>query len=325
MTTLRPVAVFDLGGVLIDWNPRHLYRKLFQQEADMEYFLANICTSEWNLQQDAGRTFAEACATLKLKHPTNAEMIDAWFGRFDEMIAGPIAGTVDILAELREQEVPIYALSNWSAETFPLAQKRFEFLSWFRAVFLSAEVRLVKPDPRIFTRFCETFSLKPEQIIFIDDLPHNVEAARKVGMQAIQFHDPAALHDELVRLGLLRSRARIEHTAAWVSNLDRARGFYERWFHAASTPEYSSAKRDFHSRFLSLDGGPRLELMVSPEEPPRHGHIAISLGSRSAVDRLLKEMEEAGVRIVSRPRVTGDGYYEAVIADSEGNLVEITA
>ena len=207
MTTLRSVAVFDLGGVLIDWNPRHLYRKLFPQEADMEHFLANICTTEWNLHQDAGRTFAEATAALKLQHPTHAEMIDAWSERFDEMMAGPILGTVDILAELREQEVPIYALSNWSAETFPLAQKRFEFLRWFRAILLSGEVRLVKPDPRIFARFCERFGLSPEQIIYIDDLQHNVEAARGIGMHAIQFHDPASLHEELVRLGLLRSKS----------------------------------------------------------------------------------------------------------------------
>jgi 2-haloacid dehalogenase len=324
MTAPRSVAVFDLGGVLIDWNPRYLYRKLFQHEADMEHFLANICTTEWNLQQDAGRTFAEACAALKLEHPSNAEMIDAWFERFDEMIAGPIAGTVDILAELREQEVPIYGLSNWSAETFPFAQGRFEFLHWFRAILLSAEVHLVKPDPRIFQCFCERFALIPEQIIYVDDLQHNVEAARSVGMHAIRFSDPASLREELLQLGLLRSRARVEHVAAWVSNLDRARGFYERWFHAASTPEYSSAKRDFRSRFLSLGGGPRLELMVSPQEPARHAHIAISVGSRQAVDRLVKEMEEAGVQIVSRPRATGDGYYEAVIADSEGNLVEIT-
>ena len=325
MTLPCSVAVFDLGGVLIDWNPRHLYRKLFEHEADMEHFLENICTTEWNQQQDAGRSFAQACAALKLEHPSNAEMIDAWFERFDEMIAGPITGTVDILSELREREVSIYALSNWSAETFPFAQRRFEFLQWFRAIFLSAEVRLFKPDPRIFKRFCETFALRPEQIVYIDDLQHNVEAARRIGMHGIRFSDPASLREELVQFGLLRSRARIEHVAAWVSNLDRARGFYERWFHAASTPEYSSAKREFRSRFLSLDGGPRLELMVSPKEPPRHDHIAISVGSRPAVDRLVKEMEVAGIRIVSRPRVTGDGYYEAVIEDSEGNLVEITA
>jgi 2-haloacid dehalogenase len=209
MTAPRSAAVFDLGGVLIDWNPRHLYRKLFQREAEMEHFLGNICTTEWNQQQDAGRTFAKACAALKLAHPSKAEMIDVWFERFDEMMAGPIAGTVDILAELREREVPIYALSNWSAETFPFAQRRFEFLQWFRAIFLSAEVHLVKPDPRIFHCFCERFALIPEQIIYIDDLQHNVEVASRIGMHGIRFSNPASLHEQLVQLGLLPPRARV--------------------------------------------------------------------------------------------------------------------
>lgn len=204
MTVPRSVTVFDLGGVLIDWNPRYLYRKLFQHEADMEHFLANICTPEWNLQQDAGRPFAVACSVLKLEHPSSADMIDAWFGRFDEMMAGPIAGSVDLLAELRGREVPIYALSNWSAETFPFARKRFEFLQWFRAILLSAEVHLVKPDPRIFQCFCEKVALIPEQIIYIDDLQYNVEAASRIGMHAIRFTDSASLREELVQVGLLR-------------------------------------------------------------------------------------------------------------------------
>ena len=156
---------------------------------------------------------------------------------------------------------------------------------------------------------------------------HHMRGGTSTGLVIWERYVPTdrALREELLQLGLLRSRPRIEHVAAWVSNLDRARGFYERWFHAASTPEYSSATRNFRSRFLSLDGGPRLELMVSPKEAPRHHHIAISVGSRPAVDRLIKEMEVAGIRVVSHPRVTGDGYYEAVIEDSEGNLVEITA
>ena len=199
MTVHGWVVAFDLGGVLIEWNPRYLYRKLFQHEAEMEDFLANICTPQWNLQQDAGRSFAEACSALKLEHPDKADMIDAWFERFDEMMPGPIAGTVDILAELREREVPVYALSNWSAETFPFAQRRFEFLRWFCAILLSGEVRLVKPDPRIFKYFCEKFDLRPEQIIYIDDLQQNVEAACTIGMRGIRFRDPASLRTELTR------------------------------------------------------------------------------------------------------------------------------
>ena len=321
----RSIAVFDLGGVLIDWNPRHLYRKLFPgDDAAMENFLANVCTTAWNSQQDAGRTFAEACASLKLEHPNHAELIDAWFERQDEMLAGPISGTVEILGELRARGVPLYALSNWSAETFPIAQKRFEFLQWFDGIFLSAEVRTIKPNPRIYQHFFEAFAIAPDQTVFIDDLPPNVAAASALGMHAIQFTDPAALRNELVRLGLLDPAGRIHHVAAWVSNLERARAFYERWFKAAAGPKYSSTKRDFQSYFLSLDTGARLELMASPVEAARPAHLAVSVGSREAVDRLIQTMEAAGVRVVSHPRLTGDGYYEAVIADSEGNLVEIT-
>lgn len=325
MSADRSVAVFDLGGVLIDWNPRHLYRKLFHgDEAAMEHFLATVCTHSWNLRQDAGRPFSEGCAELKALYPGQAELIDAWFERYDEMMAGPISDTVEILAELRVRGVPLYALSNWSAETFPIALKRFDFLQLFRGTLLSGEARLLKPDPRLFRLFCETFAIDPTQAVYIDDLAPNVEAATALGMHGIRFTDPPALRGELVKLGLLNPVGQIDHAAAWVSDLERARAFYERWFKATAGPVYSSSKRNFTSCFLSLGSGARLELMTSPSETPRAAHLAVSVGSREAVDRLVKTMEAAGVRIVSAPRVTGDGYYEAVVADSEGNLVEIT-
>jgi len=198
MTPQRFVAVFDLGGVLIDWNPRHLYRKLFNGDEDaMEHFLASICTPSWNKQQDAGRSFAEGCALLKASHPDLAHQIDAWFERYDEMLAGPIQGTVDILAELRAQGVPIYALSNWSSETFPFALKRFEFLKWFKGTMLSGEVGLVKPDARFYEHFLKTFAIDPASAVFIDDLEPNVTGAAAVGMHGIRFTDPVALRSEL--------------------------------------------------------------------------------------------------------------------------------
>jgi 2-haloacid dehalogenase len=211
MSANRSIAVFDLGGVLVDWNPRYLYRKLFAgDDAAMEHFLANICTSVWNSQQDAGRTFAEGGALLKQQFPEHSEMIDAWFERHGEMIVGPISGTVEILAELREGEVPLYALSNWSAETFPTARKRFDFLQWFQGILLSGEVRLIKPDRRIFQLFLETFGIDPSQAFYIDDLLPNVEAARAVGLNSILFKDPIVLRNELVQLGLLDSRSTID-------------------------------------------------------------------------------------------------------------------
>ena len=222
----RSIAVFDLGGVLIEWNPRHLYRKLFNgDDAAMEHFLANICTPAWNSQQDAGRPFAEACASLKREHPGYDHLIDAWFERQAEMVPGPIMGTVDILAELRARNVPIYALSNWSAETFPLSQKRFDFLGWFDGVVLSGEVRLLKPDPRIFQHFFETHNVDPADAVYVDDLRPNVEAANALGMHGIVFTDPPSLRSDLVKLGLLHPPAQIDHVAAWVTDLERARAF----------------------------------------------------------------------------------------------------
>src|SRR5712691_7243123 len=147
----RDSVVFDLGGVLIDWDPRHLYRKLFAaDEAAMEHFLATVCTHEWNRGQDAGRSFAEGARLLKAEHPEKADLIDAYGARFDEMMAGPIAGSLEILAELRDRDTPLYALSNWSAETYPPAFDRFEFLRWFRGILVSGDVKVIKPDPRIF-------------------------------------------------------------------------------------------------------------------------------------------------------------------------------
>src|SRR5579872_5003147 len=152
MNTAPPsIVVFDLGGVLIDWNPRHLYRKLFAgDEAAMEHFLATICTQAWNERQDAGRSFADAAAQLTALHPDKTALIEAYGVRFDEMLAGPIHGTLDVLAALRERQVPLYALSNWSAETYPLAERRFAFLQWFRGIVISGREGMIKPDPRIF-------------------------------------------------------------------------------------------------------------------------------------------------------------------------------
>ncbi|HZR33429.1 MAG TPA: HAD family phosphatase [Terriglobales bacterium] len=209
------VVVFDLGGVLVDWNPRYLYRKLFNgNEGAMEHFLATVCTPAWNLQQDAGRSFAEACGSLKALHPEKSALIDAWFDRFDEMLAGTIPGSVSLLAELRSEGVPLYALSNWSAETYPWAVKRFDWLQWFRGIMLSGEVKLVKPDPRIFQLLLERFAIDAKSAVYIDDVESNVKAARALGMYGIRFTDAAALRRDLVNLGLLRHDAPTKNRAA---------------------------------------------------------------------------------------------------------------
>jgi 2-haloacid dehalogenase len=203
----RSIVVFDLGGVLIDWDPRHLYRKLFDgDEAAMEQFLATVCTNEWNRCQDAGRSFAEAARLLKSEHPDKAELIDAYHARFDEMLAGPIAGAVEILAELRDRGIPLYGLTNWSTETYPAALQRFAFLRWFRGILVSGEVGLIKPDPRIFALLIERFAIEPQRAVYVDDVEANAAAASPFGIHAIHFTNPARLREKLVEFGLLPSR-----------------------------------------------------------------------------------------------------------------------
>jgi 2-haloacid dehalogenase len=169
----------------------------------MERFLAEVCTPAWNDEQDRGRPFAEACALLVRDRPELRELIEAWPSRFDETMAGPIAGTVEILAELQARGVPLYALSNWSAETFPRARARFPFLQWFRGIVISGALRVAKPDPTIYRYLLETYRLDAADTVFIDDAPRNVDAAASLGMQALRFTDAAALRTTLVELGLL--------------------------------------------------------------------------------------------------------------------------
>ncbi len=200
----RPTTVvFDLGGVLIDWDPRYLYRQLFDDPGEMESFLAEVTTTEWNAHQDAGRPWAEAIELLVATYPERRELIEAFHRRWPEMLAGEIQGTVDVLGELRTAGVRLVALSNWSAEMFPVARERFGFLAWFEGIVISGDVGVNKPDRRIFEHLVERFRIEPAAALFIDDLPANVDAARAMGFRAIQFTDPTALRIELVRFGLL--------------------------------------------------------------------------------------------------------------------------
>ncbi|HTS92199.1 MAG TPA: HAD family phosphatase [Stellaceae bacterium] len=204
MKASRTTVIFDLGGVLIDWNPRHLYRKLFVgDERAMEEFLTTVCTQAWNVQQDAGRSFAEGAAILKARHPEKAALIDAFGARFGEMMAGEIAGSVAILDELHRRGVPLFALSNWSRETFPFARERFAFLERFSGIVISGEIGHVKPDPAIYRHLLDRFGIDPGAAVFIDDVAGNAEAARAFGIHPVHFTSPPALERELRDLRLL--------------------------------------------------------------------------------------------------------------------------
>jgi 2-haloacid dehalogenase len=197
-------VVFDLGGVLVDWDPRHLYRKLFPgDDAGMEHFLANVCTPDWNEQQDAGRSFAEATAALQERHPEHAPLIAAFWDRWDEMCPGPVAGGPDVLREVKAAGYPVYALSNWSAETFPRVQHRFDFLSAFDGVVISGALGIKKPDPAIYRHLIETYALEAASTLFIDDSARNVDAARELGLQALCFESAQQLRHELARRSVL--------------------------------------------------------------------------------------------------------------------------
>ena len=196
--------LFDLGAVLIDWNPRYLYRSLFNgDDAAMEHFLTEIVPPEWNRSIDAGRTFAEAVAERVKAHPQHAALITLWKDQWAVMLRDAIPGTVEILTELRNRGYRLYALTNWSAETFPIARSRFAFLQWFEDIVVSGEVGLAKPDPRIFELTFARCRLAPERTVFIDDSLHNVESGRAAGLHALHFRDPGALRRDLQDLNLL--------------------------------------------------------------------------------------------------------------------------
>jgi 2-haloacid dehalogenase len=199
----RPVIVYDLGGVLIDWDPRHLYRQLIEDEAAMEWFLAEVCHTAWNEEQDRGRSFAAAIEEAAARHPEHRPLIAAYFERWAEMMAGEIEGSVAILEELQSAGYELHALTNWSAETFPHARERFAFLEWFDSILVSADVGLIKPDPAIFDLLLERIGRTPADCIYIDDNPKNVASAAALGFDAIAFRSAAQLRADLEDRGLL--------------------------------------------------------------------------------------------------------------------------
>ena len=196
-------VVFDLGNVLIDWNPRHLYRKLFSDPAGIEDFLGRICTAEWHRQHDLGRPMVETCAELAAKFPDQAGLIHAWRERFAEMLPGPVPGTPDLLERLAQKHVPLFALTNWPAETFGAARMRFPFLRHFRDIVISGEIGIAKPDPKIFAILAERNALRPSATLFIDDHAPNVAAAVALGFVTHRFQSAQALGADLIHLGLL--------------------------------------------------------------------------------------------------------------------------
>jgi 2-haloacid dehalogenase len=195
-------AVFDIGGVLLDWDPRHLYRQLFDDPDEMADFLARICTADWHRAHDLGADTTRSCELLAREYPEYAAPIMAWAQRGEEMIAGQIDGTVAVLAELRAAGLPCFALSNMEADTYPVRRDRFAFMRWFDGAVISGIEGVAKPDQRIFEIMVSRHDLDPRRTVFIDDSPANVAAARALGFRAIRFVSPEELRNELRRLGV---------------------------------------------------------------------------------------------------------------------------
>jgi 2-haloacid dehalogenase len=197
-------VVFDLGGVLVDWDPRYLLRKVMPgREAEMEAILADVLNHEWNLARDRGDSWPEAMVRLEAAHPQWVEVFRAFDQRWPETLGGSHETTVEVLRELHERGVRLYALSNWSAEKFPHAEERFEWLDWFDGIVVSGRVKLAKPDAAIFRYLLERYSLAAADVFFVDDHEPNIVAARALGMHGHHFRDAATLRADLAARGLL--------------------------------------------------------------------------------------------------------------------------
>ena len=208
MTTIQksktPAIVFDLGGVLIDWNPRYLFRKLFNgDEKRVEQFLAEVCPQSWNVQMDRGYPFKKAIEERCQLFPDQAQYLHAYWERWDETISGAIPGTVEILAELRDAGYPLYVLSNWSAESYARVRAQFPFLDWFDDLVISGQIGLLKPNRDIFDYLLEKVGLPAGECLFIDDRSENTEAAEKFGFQTVLFTSPEEFRSYLIEKKIL--------------------------------------------------------------------------------------------------------------------------
>lgn len=195
-------VIFDLGGVLIDWNPEYVYLKEFRGNREkMKWFFDHVCTHDWNEQQDAGISMKTATEDRVALFPEYEDLIRMFYGRWEEMLGYEITESVEILNSLRQNpSINLYALTNWSHETFPVALQRFEFLSWFKGIVVSGAEKLIKPDPKIYELILNRYHLVASESIFIDDRLANTQGAEKVGIQGIHFTNAKSLQQSLQTL-----------------------------------------------------------------------------------------------------------------------------
>ena len=204
--TTATTVVFDLGGVLVHWDPRLLFAQVLEDDEDVEAFLAEIGFAEWNHEQDAGKPWVDAVAEHSAKHPHRAGAIAAYPERFPDSVTGPMDDSVAVLTELRDRGVRLLALTNWSAELFPTVRHRLPFLDDFEGIVVSGEEGLAKPDPAIFRVLLDRHGVVPDETVYVDDVDRNVVAAANLGFRAYHFTDAESLRAHLVGQGLLDAR-----------------------------------------------------------------------------------------------------------------------
>lgn len=200
--TLDTIIV-DFGGVLIDWNPRNLYSRFFENPGDMESFLSEVDFLAWNAHQDRGRPFAEGVAELSARFPHYASLIRAYHEHWQESVGLPIEGSIRVMRQVKARGYTVYGLSNWSAETFPLIRSRYDFFDLLDGYVISGEVGLVKPDPEIFKALLRRIHRTAGQCVFIDDSVDNIRTALALGFTCILFESPAQTEQQLRQLGIL--------------------------------------------------------------------------------------------------------------------------
>tara|TARA_B100001057_G_scaffold90549_1_gene86806 strand:+ start:299 stop:919 length:621 start_codon:yes stop_codon:yes gene_type:complete len=197
--------IFDLGGVLIDWNPDYVFKKLIKNKPDREYFYKNVCTFEWNENQDMGYPLKKATRERIKLFPEYEKLILAYYGRWEEMLGGEISGTVKILKDIyHKEEFKLLALTNWSSETFPVALKKFKFLRLFSGIVVSGEEKTRKPFDKIYQLTISRYNLNCSETVFIDDNQRNINAAINFGIKkSILFKNPENLEADLSKLKIL--------------------------------------------------------------------------------------------------------------------------
>jgi 2-haloacid dehalogenase len=204
MTQTVKAILFDFGNVLLEWNPRHIYRRYFpDNEEAMERFLQEVSFMDWNAQQDKGRPFTEGVADLSRQYPHYSDLIQAYHDNWRESIGAALSGTVELMKRLKEAGYLVYGLSNWSAETFPLVREKFDFFSLLDDIIISGEVGTIKPEPEIFQVALRRIGRHAQECLFIDDASANIDQAQKMGFVTVLFESPEQLEEEVHRLGLL--------------------------------------------------------------------------------------------------------------------------